>query len=163
MATRIEKLEDLARVFQSPGDKTKLSIMALLTEGEMNVATVRKKLNFPTQTDHISPLMNNGPVRDSEYDVAEHPKPPPRWRRQLRRPHCSNGRLAFHEARLSLAHSGYLARANRRVDGGELGVHPSAQNTDGRNRGRYDESGNDCIFNRFQTLFILDKSFYNVR
>ena len=46
-ASRIDKLEEMARVFQSLGDKTRLSIITLLTKGEMNVTTLCKKLNLP--------------------------------------------------------------------------------------------------------------------
>ncbi|MDP6546138.1 MAG: metalloregulator ArsR/SmtB family transcription factor [Phycisphaerae bacterium] len=50
MALRIDKFEDMARVFHSLGDKTRLRIMALLAEGEMNVTTVQKKLKLKQST-----------------------------------------------------------------------------------------------------------------
>ena len=47
MATQIDKFEDMARVFHSLGDKTRLSIMALLTNGEMSAGAIYKKLRLP--------------------------------------------------------------------------------------------------------------------
>jgi len=47
MASRIDKFEDLARVFHSLGDKTRLRIMALLAEGERNVTAICNKLRLP--------------------------------------------------------------------------------------------------------------------
>ena len=47
MASRIDKFEELARVFHSLGDKTRLSIMTLLAGGEVNVTTICKKLKLP--------------------------------------------------------------------------------------------------------------------
>ena len=65
MATRIEKFEELARVFHSLGDKTRLSIMMLLTEGEMNVTTLCNKLKLPqsSTSHHLSLLRIGGLVR----------------------------------------------------------------------------------------------------
>ena len=65
MATRIEKFEELARVFHSLGDKTRLSIMALLTNGEMNVTTLCKKLRLPqsSTSHHLSLLRIGGLVK----------------------------------------------------------------------------------------------------
>jgi len=47
MAIPIEKIEELARVFHSLGDKTRLSIMTLLTNGEMSAGAIYKKLRLP--------------------------------------------------------------------------------------------------------------------
>jgi len=65
MATRIEKFEELARVFHSLGDKTRLSIMMLLTEGEMNVTALCKKLRLPqsSTSHHLSLLRIGGLVK----------------------------------------------------------------------------------------------------
>ena len=61
MATRIEKFEELARVFYSLGDKTRLAIMALLADGEMNVTTIQKKLKLPqSSTSHHLSLLRIG-------------------------------------------------------------------------------------------------------
>lgn len=43
----MKNLEDLARVFHTLGDKTRLSIIALLGSGEMNVTAICKKLKLP--------------------------------------------------------------------------------------------------------------------
>jgi DNA-binding transcriptional ArsR family regulator len=79
MATRIEKFEELARVFHSLGDKTRLSIMMLLTEGEMNVTTLCNKLKLPqsSTSHHLSLLRIGGLVktrRDGKqifYSIAD--------------------------------------------------------------------------------------------
>ncbi len=65
MASRIEKFEELARVFHSLGDKTRLSIMMLLTEGEMNVTTLCNKLRLPqsSTSHHLSLLRIGGLVK----------------------------------------------------------------------------------------------------
>ena len=65
MASRIEKFEDLARVFQSLGDKTRLAIMALLVDGEMNVTTIQNKLKLPqsSTSHHLSLLRFGGLVK----------------------------------------------------------------------------------------------------
>jgi len=61
MATRIEKFADLARVFHSLGDKTRLAIMTLLADGEMNVTTLCKKLKLPqSSTSHHLALLRYG-------------------------------------------------------------------------------------------------------
>jgi DNA-binding transcriptional ArsR family regulator len=46
MASRVDKYEEMARVFHSLGDKTRLSIMTLLADGEMNVGAICKKLKI---------------------------------------------------------------------------------------------------------------------
>ncbi len=46
MATRLEKLEDLARVFHALGNKTRLHIMEVLASGEINVTVLCKKLKL---------------------------------------------------------------------------------------------------------------------
>ena len=83
MATRIEKFEELARVFHSLGDKTRLSIMMLLTEGEMNVTTLCNKLKLPQSSvsHHLSLLRIGGLVKTrrdgkqifySQADLSKH-------------------------------------------------------------------------------------------
>ena len=47
MASRIEKFEEMSRIFYALGDKTRLSIMTLLAGGEMGVAAIHKKLKIP--------------------------------------------------------------------------------------------------------------------
>ena len=53
------------RVFHSLGDKTRLSIMALLAEGEMNVTTICEKLRLPqsSTSHHLSLLRIGGLVK----------------------------------------------------------------------------------------------------
>ena len=46
MATRLEQLEDLARVFQSLANPTRLRIMTLLAKSEMNETALFKKLKL---------------------------------------------------------------------------------------------------------------------
>ena len=62
---RIDKFEDLARVFHSLGDKTRLAIMALLADGEMNVTALCKKLKLPqsSTSHHLSLLRYAGVVK----------------------------------------------------------------------------------------------------
>jgi DNA-binding transcriptional ArsR family regulator len=83
MATRIEKFEELARVFHSLGDKTRLSIMMLLTEGEMNVTSLCNKLKLPQSSvsHHLSLLRIGGLVKTrrdgkqifySQADLTKH-------------------------------------------------------------------------------------------
>ncbi|MDP6546137.1 MAG: metalloregulator ArsR/SmtB family transcription factor [Phycisphaerae bacterium] len=61
MASRIDKFEDMARVFHSLGDKTRLAIMALLADGEMNVTTIQNKLKLPqSSTSHHLNLLRVG-------------------------------------------------------------------------------------------------------
>ena len=51
----------MARVFHSLGDKTRLGIMALLADGEMNVTTICKKLKLPqSSTSHHLSLLRLG-------------------------------------------------------------------------------------------------------
>ena len=47
MATQIDKFAEMARVFHSLGDKTRLLMMALLADGEMNVTALQKRLKLP--------------------------------------------------------------------------------------------------------------------
>ena len=83
MASRTDKFEELARVFHSLGDKTRLSIMMLLSDGEMNVTTLCNKLKLPQSSvsHHLSLLRIGGLVntkRDgkkifySHADLAKH-------------------------------------------------------------------------------------------
>ncbi len=79
MATKLEKFEDLARVFHSLGDKTRLSIMELLASGEKNVTTLCKKLKLPQSSvsHHLGLLRVGGLVsrrRDGKqifYSLAD--------------------------------------------------------------------------------------------
>jgi DNA-binding transcriptional ArsR family regulator len=50
MASQLEKYEEQARVFHALSDKTRLSIMALLADGEMDVGAIQKKLKLPQST-----------------------------------------------------------------------------------------------------------------
>ena len=77
MASRIDKFEELARVFHSLGDKTRLSIMALLAAGEMNVTTLCKKLKLPQSSVsfHLGLLREGGLVvtrRDGKQIFYSH-------------------------------------------------------------------------------------------
>ena len=65
MASQIEKFEDLARVFHSLGDKTRLGIMTLLAGGEMNVTTLYNKLKLPQSSvsHHLNLLRLGGVVK----------------------------------------------------------------------------------------------------
>ena len=73
----------MARVFHSLGNGTRLAIMVLLTNGEMNVGTIRKKLRLTavTAAHHLSLLRQGGMVvnrRDGHYvfysraDLSKH-------------------------------------------------------------------------------------------
>jgi len=65
MTVRVDTLEDMARVFHSLGDRTRLGIMTLLTEGEMNVTTICNELKLPQSTvsHHLGLLRIGGLVR----------------------------------------------------------------------------------------------------
>jgi DNA-binding transcriptional ArsR family regulator len=72
MASRIEQFEDMSRVFHSLGDKTRLSIMMLLTKGEMSVGAVQEKLKLPqsSTSHHLNLLRLAGLLkirRDGRY------------------------------------------------------------------------------------------------
>ena len=58
------RLEGLAELFQLLGDKTRLSILMRLAEGEWNVSTLCRDLNLPqpTVSHHLSLLRINGLV-----------------------------------------------------------------------------------------------------
>jgi len=79
MASRIEKFGELARVFHSLGDKTRLSIMMLLADGELNVATIQKKLKIlqSRSSHHLKILREGGlvvnrcEVHDIVYSIAD--------------------------------------------------------------------------------------------
>ena len=64
MASLLDKMEDLARIFQVIGDKTRLSIMTLLAECEMNVTGLCDKLDLAQSTvsGHLSHLYTEGLV-----------------------------------------------------------------------------------------------------
>ena len=69
MASRIDKFAEMARVFHSLGDKTRLAIMMLLAEGEMNVMTLCKKLKLPqSSTSHHLALLREGGLVVSRRD-----------------------------------------------------------------------------------------------
>ncbi|MDP6637335.1 MAG: metalloregulator ArsR/SmtB family transcription factor [Phycisphaerae bacterium] len=77
MASRMDKFEELARVFHSLGDKTRLSIMMLLTNGEMNVTSLCNKLKLPQSSvsHHLSLLRIGGLVetrRDGKQIFYSH-------------------------------------------------------------------------------------------
>ncbi len=83
MASQIEKLKELARIFYALGGKTRLSIMTLLTSGEMNVTAIGKKLKLPqfNVSHHLGLLREGGLVvtrRDgrqifySHADLSKH-------------------------------------------------------------------------------------------
>jgi DNA-binding transcriptional ArsR family regulator len=64
MASRVDKFAEMARVFYALGDKTRLSIMTLLTSGEMGVGAICKKLKLPQSTAscHLKILREGGLV-----------------------------------------------------------------------------------------------------
>ena len=64
MASRIDKVAKLARVFHSLGHETRLSIMTLLADGEMNAGAIQNKLKLPQSTTahHLSLLRQGGLV-----------------------------------------------------------------------------------------------------
>ena len=83
MASRIDKFADMARVFHSLGDKTRLSIMTLLAKGEMNVTAICNKLKIPQSSVsyhldllHIGGLVVRRPdgkeVFYSQADLSKH-------------------------------------------------------------------------------------------
>ena len=60
-ARQSDKLEEMARMFYALGSKTRLSIMTLLTSGEMGVAAIQKKLKLPqSTTSHNINLLREG-------------------------------------------------------------------------------------------------------
>ena len=79
MASRIDKFAETARVFQSLGDKTRLAVMVLLADGEMNVTALCKKLKLPqsTTSHHLSLLrlgglvVSRGDGKQRFYSVAD--------------------------------------------------------------------------------------------
>ncbi|MBC8373889.1 MAG: winged helix-turn-helix transcriptional regulator [Planctomycetes bacterium] len=62
MALKLKNPEALARVFHSLGDKTRLGIIALLSDGEMNVTAICKKLKLPQSSvsHHLGLLRASG-------------------------------------------------------------------------------------------------------
>ncbi len=66
MATRLETLEDWARVYHALGDKTRLHILELLAGGEMNVGALCKKLKLPQSlvSHHLSLLRVGGLIKN---------------------------------------------------------------------------------------------------
>jgi DNA-binding transcriptional ArsR family regulator len=65
MAARVDKFAKMARVFYALGNKTRLSIMTLLTSGEMNAGAICKKLKLSqtTGSGHLGLLRNIGLVQ----------------------------------------------------------------------------------------------------
>ena len=82
MALQIKNFEALARVFHTLGDKTRLSIIALLSAGEINVTTICGKLKLPQSSvsHHLGLLRASDLVvarRDGKqifYSLADLPK-----------------------------------------------------------------------------------------
>ena len=66
MTLQTENMEALARVFHTLGDKTRLSIVSLLANGEMNVTSICEKLQIPQS----SVSHHLGLLRASELLVA---------------------------------------------------------------------------------------------
>ena len=64
MALQTDEYEDLAGVFHSLGDKTRLSIVTLLAEGEMNVTTIQNALRLrqSSTSHHLNLLCIGGLV-----------------------------------------------------------------------------------------------------
>ena len=64
MASRSDKLEEMARVFHSLSHETRLAIMTLLAEGEMNVTTIHNKLKLQQNSTsyHLELLRQGGMV-----------------------------------------------------------------------------------------------------
>jgi DNA-binding transcriptional ArsR family regulator len=61
--------EELARVFHSLGDKTRLSIVTLLTKGEKNVTAICGKLKLPqSSVSHHLGLLRIGGLVKSRRD-----------------------------------------------------------------------------------------------
>jgi ArsR family transcriptional regulator len=83
MASQVDKFEEMARVFHSLGNETRLRIMAVLAKGEMNGTALCKKLRLSetTVSHHLSLLRQGGMVvnrRDGWYifyslsDLSKH-------------------------------------------------------------------------------------------
>ncbi len=78
----MKDFEALARVFHTLGDKTRLSIIALLNAGEMNVTAIRGKLKLPQSSvsHHLGLLRAGGLVaarrngKQVFYSLADLPK-----------------------------------------------------------------------------------------
>ena len=64
MASRSDKYEKLARIYYALSHKTRLRIMTLLAEGEMNVTSIYKKLKLsqPSVSTHLRWLRIGGLV-----------------------------------------------------------------------------------------------------
>ena len=79
MASQVNKFAKMARIFYALGDKTRLSIITLLTSGEMGVAAIYKKLKLPQSnvSCHLMVLREGGLVvnrRDGKqrfYSLAD--------------------------------------------------------------------------------------------
>jgi len=77
MASRIDKFENLARVFHALGNETRLRIMTLLAKGEMNVTNLQKTLKLPqSSTSHHLALLRVGGLvmtrRDGKQVLYSH-------------------------------------------------------------------------------------------
>jgi DNA-binding transcriptional ArsR family regulator len=79
MASRIDKYEEMARVFHALGNETRLSIITLLADGEMNVTALCNKLKLPqsTTSHHLSLLrlgglvVNRGDGKQRFYSISD--------------------------------------------------------------------------------------------
>ena len=69
MTLRIDDLEDMARVFHSLGDKTRVRMVVLLADGELNVTAVQKKLKLPqNSTSYHLNLLHIGGLLQTRRD-----------------------------------------------------------------------------------------------
>jgi len=72
MASRTEKFEELARVFHSLANETRVSIMTLLADGEMSAGAIYKKLRLhQTTVSHHLRLLRLGGVVATRRDGRE--------------------------------------------------------------------------------------------
>jgi DNA-binding transcriptional ArsR family regulator len=64
MASRSDKFEDIARVFHTLSNPSRLRIILLLSKGEMTGRAIAKNLNIPASTVslHLTRLCNGGLV-----------------------------------------------------------------------------------------------------
>jgi len=77
MASQMDKFAEMARVFHSLGNETRLRIMTLLAKGEMNVITLQKTLKLPQSSVsfHLRLLREGGLVvnrRDGKQVFYSH-------------------------------------------------------------------------------------------
>ena len=80
---RREQFREAARIFYTLGDRTRLAILTLLTEGEMNVTALCGRLKLPQSTvsHHLNLMLIGGVVKNrregkqnfySRADLAKH-------------------------------------------------------------------------------------------